>query len=178
MGELLAFRPVNFGWSGCLGQRRGGSPGALVWPSDARRVSGIGWKPEHGYKRHGTTPVEASKDNGFPPQWFNPNPGCHRSSRWRSVCLPASGDAERFASGTYRVPRGRVEISCKPHRETAQTSSSPRKQVRPRAKQVRPKERSRVAPLAYAKRRDAISHGLPYRIQQHPPRFAAGLPCS
>lgn len=65
MGVLLAFGPVDSGRSGGLGQRRGGSRGALVWPSDAPRLGGIGWKREHGYKRHGTTRVEASKDMSF-----------------------------------------------------------------------------------------------------------------
>lgn len=65
MGVLLAFGAVDSGRSGGLGQRRGGSRGALVWPSDAPRLGGIGWKREHGYKRHGTTPVEASKDMSF-----------------------------------------------------------------------------------------------------------------
>jgi len=61
-GVPLAFRPVNFGRSEYLGQRRGESPGALVWPSDAPRPGGTSWELENGCKRHDATHVEGSKD--------------------------------------------------------------------------------------------------------------------
>ena len=101
------------------GRKRRGCVGDTVASRTRAKAWGLGYRSEER-----CNPRRHVKGLALPPQWFNPNPGCHRSSRGRSAS-PCRQDA-----CVRRDSRGYVPNPSRPGRRShASHAEKPRKQV-------------------------------------------------